>query len=81
MNEPLRRWILIDSARRKKVDPYDIQYEQVPYFCFSCGRLGHPDLYCPTPGTLNEKGELPFGPKLRAPNEFKKQATSDNSSK
>ena len=73
VEKPLRRWILIDSARRKKVDMYDIQYEQVPYFCFSCGRLGHYELYCPTPGSRDEKGELPFGPSLRAPDESRKQ--------
>ena len=44
VNKPLRRWILIDSARRKSRDWYDIQYENVPNFCFSCGRLGHSDL-------------------------------------
>ncbi|KAE8781913.1 hypothetical protein D1007_44650 [Hordeum vulgare] len=30
VSKPLRRWILIDSAKRKKVDMYDIQYERVP---------------------------------------------------
>uniref|UniRef100_A0A453C002 CCHC-type domain-containing protein n=1 Tax=Aegilops tauschii subsp. strangulata TaxID=200361 RepID=A0A453C002_AEGTS len=49
---------------------YDIQYEQVPYFCFSCGRLGHSDPYCPTPGSRDEKGELPFGSKMRAPEDL-----------
>lgn len=50
VRKPLRRWILIDSELRKSRDWFDIQYEQVPYFCFSCGRLGHSDLFCPTPG-------------------------------
>lgn len=79
--KPIRRWILIDSARRKKVDIYDIQYENIPYFCFSCGRLGHSDLHCPTPGSRDENGELPFGPKLRAPDESRKSPSSENSSK
>lgn len=79
--KPLRRWILINSARRKKVDPYDIQYEQLPYFCFSCGRLGHSDLHCPTPGSRDERGNLQWGANLRAPEEYKKPATSENSSK
>ena len=61
VEKPLRRWILIDSARRKKVDMYDIQYEQVFYLCFSCGKLGHSDLYCPTPGSRDVNGDLPFG--------------------
>ena len=81
VRKPLRRWILIDSARRKKVDMYDLQYEQLPYFCFSCGRLGHSDLYYPTPGSRDENGNLPFGPSLRALDESKKQGSNDNSSR
>jgi hypothetical protein len=30
---PLRRWVLIESARRGGMDLYDIQYEQAPHFC------------------------------------------------
>ena len=81
VDKPLRRWILIDSARRKKTDLYDIQYEQLPYFCFSYDRLGHSELYCATPGSHDAKGELPFGSKLRASDDAKKQPTSDNSTK
>ena len=71
---------MIDSAKRKKVDLYDIQYEQVPHFCFSCGRLGHSDIMCPTPDPRDEKGNLPFGPKLRAPEQRGKATSADNSS-
>lgn len=81
VDKPLRRWILIDSARRKKVDSYDIQYEQIPYFCFSCGRLGHSELYCPTPGTRDANGDLSFGPKLRASDDYKNAASSQGSTK
>lgn len=81
VNKPLRRWIVIDSAKRLKQDPYDIQYENVPHFCFPCGRLGHSDPYCPTPGQRDAKGELPFGPKLRAPDERRKTASGDHASK
>jgi hypothetical protein len=52
---PLRRWVLIESARRKGMDLYEIQYEHAPHFCFSCGRFRHSDLVCPTPGTRDEK--------------------------
>lgn len=81
VNKPLRRWIVIDSAKRKKQDPYDILYENVPHFCFSCGRLGHSEPYCPTTGQRDAKGDLPFGPKLRAPYERKKAALGENASK
>ena len=69
VRKPLRQWILIDSAKRKSTDAYDIQYENIPHFCFSCGRLGHADLFCPTPGTRDVNGELPFGKGLRPPDE------------
>ena len=81
VSKPLRRWILIDSAKRKKTDLYDIQYEQVPHFCFSCGRLGHSDLLCPTPGPREGKGDLPFGSKLRALEDWNTAASGDNSNK
>ncbi|KAM0892727.1 hypothetical protein ACQ4PT_025562 [Festuca glaucescens] len=76
---PLRRWILIDSARRQSVDMYEIEYEQLPHFCFSCGRLGHADLLCPTPGTRGPSGELPFGKGLRAADEWRKSSYSNGS--
>ncbi|KAI4970714.1 hypothetical protein ZWY2020_001628 [Hordeum vulgare] len=71
VEKPLRRWIPIESARRKSTDLYDILYENVPHFCFSCGCLGHSDLHCPTPGTRDANGDLPFGKGLRAPDNRK----------
>ncbi|KAM0910854.1 hypothetical protein ACQ4PT_013881 [Festuca glaucescens] len=76
---PLRRWILIDSARRQCVDMYEIEYEQLPHFCFSCGWLGHADLVCSTPGNRGPNGELPFGKSLRAADEWRKSSYSDGS--
>jgi hypothetical protein len=40
VNKPLRRGMLIDSARRQSTYWYDIQYENIPFFCFSCGGWG-----------------------------------------
>jgi hypothetical protein len=77
--KPLRRWVLIDSAKRKSMDMYEIQYEHVPHFCFSCGRLGHSDLLCPNPGHRDENGMLPFGKGLRAPDAWKKPPVSEGS--
>ncbi|KAM0880812.1 hypothetical protein ACQ4PT_033324 [Festuca glaucescens] len=77
--KPLRQWILIDSAKRKSVDMYEVQYEQIPHFCFSCGRLGHADTFCPTPGSRDEHGNLPFGKNLRAPDEWKKNSHNEGS--
>lgn len=81
VQKPLRRWILIESEWRKSSDFYDIQYEQIPHFCFSCGRLGHSDLYCPTPGTRDEKGDLPFKASLRASDDWKKSSSTEGQQK
>ena len=60
VQQPLRRGILIQSAWRNSEDWYEIQYEHIPNFCFSCSRLSHPDMFCPTPGKRDEEGKLPF---------------------
>jgi hypothetical protein len=62
------------------MDVYEVQYEQVPHFCFSCGQLGRADLLCPTPGTRDATGDLPFGKGLRAPDDWKKSSFSEGSS-
>jgi hypothetical protein len=65
VKEPLRRWIFLDSTLRETEDWYDVQYEELPYFCFSCGLLGHSAMVCPNPAVRDEFGELPYGPHLR----------------
>ncbi|KAM0841755.1 hypothetical protein ACQ4PT_058803 [Festuca glaucescens] len=75
VNEPLQRWIEIDSTAREACDWYDIKYENVPYFCFSGGLLGHSDLVCPNPEERDELGRLPFWPSLRVQEERKNRTT------
>ncbi|KAE8800507.1 hypothetical protein D1007_24002 [Hordeum vulgare] len=66
VRKPLQRWILIESAKRKSTDKYEIEYEHIPHFCFSCGRLGYADPFCPSPGNMDENGDLLFKPSLWA---------------
>jgi hypothetical protein len=77
VNKPLQRWIPIDSTLREACDWYEIKYENLPYFCFSCGLLGHSDLVCPNPGERDERGRLPYWQSLRAPDERKKRPDSN----
>ncbi|KAE8770839.1 hypothetical protein D1007_57331 [Hordeum vulgare] len=67
VNEPLMRWVRLESAKTKEVVFYDIQYEALPYFCFSCGCPGHADLYCPSPAGRDANGRLSYGENLRMP--------------
>ncbi|KAM0887266.1 hypothetical protein ACQ4PT_029164 [Festuca glaucescens] len=75
VKEPLMRWVGLDSKKLGRTFWYSVQYEFLPYFCFSCGVLGHSDTVCPMPSERDEKGNLPWGPYLRAPNDFKKKAS------
>ncbi|KAM0914625.1 hypothetical protein ACQ4PT_011390 [Festuca glaucescens] len=74
VHEPLQHWMAIDSTLRESCDWYEIKYENLSYFCFSCGLLGHSDLVCPEPAERDDKGMLPYGPSLRVPDERKKKA-------
>lgn len=55
------------SSQRQRKEWYDVVYERVPFFCFSCGIIGHSEIDCPTPASRDENGRLPYSEKLRAP--------------
>ena len=67
VEKPLRRWVKVDNVKEESQEWYDIQYENLPYFCFSCGKIGHAYLVCPTPVERDEAGNLPYGVSLRVP--------------
>jgi hypothetical protein len=73
VKEPIMRWVGLESKKSGRTFWYSVQYEFLPYFCFSCGVLGHSDTVCPVPAERDEQGNLPWGPYLRAPNDFKKK--------
>jgi hypothetical protein len=59
------------SSRRQRKEWYDVVYERVPFFYFSCGIIGHSEIECPNPASRDENGCLPYSEKLRAPEERK----------
>jgi len=75
LKDPLPRGVSVFSSRRQRKEWYDVVYERLPFFCFSCGIIGNSEIECPTPATRDEKGCLPYSEKLRAPEErrFKNQ--------
>ncbi|CAO2039933.1 unnamed protein product [Urochloa humidicola] len=73
IDKPLRRGVLLKTDRTKPPEWYKIQYEKLPFYCYSCGLLGHTDLLCPNPAPRNAHGKLPYDAKLRAPEERKKK--------
>jgi hypothetical protein len=56
---------------------FQIQYENLPFFCFSCGLIGHFESGCPTLQSRDEAGKLPYEFKmLWAPDDRKRRPPS-----
>jgi hypothetical protein len=66
ISKPLLWCITIFSEKRQTTDLYDVKYEKLPNYCYSCGIIGHSSVECPTPANRNENGLLPYGRDLRA---------------
>lgn len=71
--KPLRRCVSIFSNKRQKQEWYDVRYERLPNYCYSCGIIGHSSLECPTPADRDENGLLPYGKDLCAPDDNRKK--------
>ncbi|KAM0910457.1 hypothetical protein ACQ4PT_014133 [Festuca glaucescens] len=74
LDEPLMRGFPIESKKRKMVEWYPIKYERLPYFCFSCGRVGHSEFFCPTPAERDEEGKFPYDASLRYQDPWKQES-------
>jgi hypothetical protein len=74
-DKPLLRGVMVFSQRRNMSEWYDVQYEQVPHYCFSCGILGHSHLECKNLGERGADGKLPYSSdRLCAPDDKKKKS-------
>ena len=73
LSKPLRRGVLLKTDKARPPDWFDLQYEKLPFFCHSCGVIGHGELECANPAQRNALGKLPYDVLLRAPEERKKK--------
>lgn len=65
--KPLRRGVLLKTRRDAELEWFDLQYEKLPFYCLSCGIMGHSELDCDRLVVRNMSGKLPYDIKLRAP--------------
>jgi hypothetical protein len=60
VDKPLLRGVTVFSQRRNATDWFDVQYEGLPHYCFSCGIVGHSSIECKNPGERDADGKLPY---------------------
>jgi hypothetical protein len=60
VDKPLMRGVTVFSQRRNLMDWFEVQYEQLPLYCFSCGFVGHSSTECKNPGDRDINGKLPY---------------------
>lgn len=80
VSKPLRRCVGIFSTRRQAHEWYDVRYEKLPHFCFSCGIIGHSSVECRTPAERDGKGLLPYGEDLWVSDEKRKKIMEERQS-
>jgi hypothetical protein len=75
------RGVTVFSQRRNTTDWFQVQYENLPLYYFSCGFFGHSSTECKDPGERDAEGKLPYSAdKLCAPDERKKSTQAAKSS-
>ncbi|KAM0899778.1 hypothetical protein ACQ4PT_021067 [Festuca glaucescens] len=76
VHDPLLRCVTVFSRCFQTTERYEIQYERLPLYCFSCGLLGHSNLVCLTPADRDENGDLPYAARKIAVPETSKNSGS-----
>ncbi|CAN6304644.1 unnamed protein product [Urochloa humidicola] len=71
--KPLRRGIFLRTKKDEEPVWYNILYEKLLFYCYSCGIMGHTDLECANLVPRNEEGKLPYEKMLRAPDDRRRK--------
>uniref|UniRef100_A0ACD5YCK1 Uncharacterized protein n=1 Tax=Avena sativa TaxID=4498 RepID=A0ACD5YCK1_AVESA len=74
VHKPLMRGVTVFSQRLNVTEWFDVQYENLPHYCFSCGILGHGSTECKDPGEREADGRHPYSAdRLCTPDDRKKK--------
>jgi hypothetical protein len=65
LNKPLLHCVSMYSEKRQTTERFDVKYEKLPNYCYSCGFIRH-SITCPTPAERDEQGLLLYGKDLKA---------------
>ncbi|KAE8788264.1 hypothetical protein D1007_37659 [Hordeum vulgare] len=63
VQKPLLCYVTVILSRLQSSATYEVKYERLPLYCFSCGLLGHSALGCANPADRDENGDLPYSAK------------------
>lgn len=60
INKPLCRGVLLWMSRSEEPKWFEVHYEQLSFYYFACGIMGHLEIDCPNLVPQNELGKLPY---------------------
>jgi hypothetical protein len=66
ISKPLLRCVSVFSEKKQITERFDVKYEKLLNYCYSCGIIGHSFGFCPSPVERDNEGMLSYDKDLRA---------------